>query len=162
MGETSQGKTTGRRVRDERTTASSNVFSRLTAPTKAAIGKSKRKEDKTAREEWRKTMNSQIAYEESLMNMGGFVMKEQRYKPSAASRSPQSAKLKKKEQKRMATTGASFTDGRNQPAMTTHSYSGNFIFDFLLSKLNFWSLVFKHPILGSKGLVKRQMVSQRR
>lgn len=132
MDETTPGKTTGRRARDERTTATSNVFSRLTAPTKAAIGKSKRQEDKSAREEWRKTMNSQIAYEESLINMGGFVMKEQRYKPMAGSRSPQSAKTKKKEQKRMATTGASFTNGRNQHEMTTHSYSGKLRNDFSL------------------------------
>ena len=68
------------RVEELPSTATSNVFSRLTAPTKAAIGKSRRQEDRNAREQWTKSMNQQLDYEESLMNMGGFVLKEQRYK----------------------------------------------------------------------------------
>lgn len=94
---TSTQKSSSRKTREQRTTTStSNVFSRLTAPTKATIGKSKRENDKKMREEWRQTMNSQLEYEESLMNMGGFVLKEQRYKKIGGSRSPVSAKTKKR------------------------------------------------------------------
>lgn len=136
-GEESKAETTSRRKRTQRTTTSSGggVFSRLTAPTKATIGKSKRKEDKDTRDEWRKTMNSQLAHEESLMNMGGFVLKEQRYKKMADQRSPMSAKQKKRD--RVATaktreTGRTHfeTDRKMQTTtrqtfnQTTHSYSG--------------------------------------
>ena len=90
-------KSSSRKTREQRTTTStSNVFSRLTAPTKATIGKSKRENDKKLREEWRQSVNSQLEQEESMMNMGGFVLKEQRYKKMGASRSPVSAKTKKR------------------------------------------------------------------
>jgi hypothetical protein len=96
-------------------TTGSNVFSRLTAPTKATIGKSKKQEDREQREEWRKTINSQLDYEESLMNMGGFVMKDQRYKRTAAQRSPQTAKASKTTTtKRVKQTISESTHRQNQ------------------------------------------------
>lgn len=125
------------------------MFSRLTAPTKATIGKSRRTEDKKTREEWRKTINSQIDYDESQMNMGGFVLKEQRYKKTTASRSPISNKYKKRPMT-AATTGEvstsynvtttqkiiksgknQITSARtvsrdNQNLSSSHFYSGNF------------------------------------
>ena len=81
-----------------------DVFSRLTAQTKTSMGKSRRIEDRQAREEWKNNMDSQLEYEESMMNMGGFVLKEQRYKKLEDSRSPVTTKTKKRYMK-AATTG---------------------------------------------------------
>lgn len=108
-------------------TAVSGVFSRLTAPTKATIGKSKRQEDREQREEWRKTMNSQLDYEESLINMGGFVMKDQRYKRTAAQRSPQTAKSSKmtKTTKRFKQTVSESTQRQDQD-MHSQTFTSKF------------------------------------
>lgn len=121
--------TGGRRTRTERTTGGSNVFSRLTAPTKSAIGKSRRKEDKSAREEWRKTISHQLSEDERNTNMGGFVLKEQRYKKmgarsplSAKHRSPKSAKHKSR--KAATVSKITATNGRNQTSMASHTFSG--------------------------------------
>lgn len=133
----------------QRTSASSTVFSRLSAPTKATMGKSKREEDKMVREEWRKTMNSQRDQDESNMNMGGFVLKEQRYKKMADSRSPMSTKYKKRPSTaiatgevrtnyNVATTQKIMKSGQKQPissrnmkgsnrnSATSQSHTGNF------------------------------------
>lgn len=74
----------------------SNVFSRLTAPTKATIGKSRRVEDRKTRDEWRREMDAKMEQEEEDMNMGGFVLKEQRYKKTLGSRSPMGVKATKR------------------------------------------------------------------
>lgn len=66
-------------------------------------------------------MNQQLDYEESLMNMGGFVLKEQRYKKiddrPTSSKQPVGSRLKQA----INTSG-----GRNnKAAATSHSFSGN-------------------------------------
>lgn len=124
----------------QRTSASSTVFSRLSAPTKATIGKSKRAEDKRVRDEWRKTMDSQQDLEESNMNMGGFVLKEQRYKKLADTRSPMGTNYKKRPSTAVANgevrtsysvvktqkqyTSSTHMKGRN--SATSQSNTGNF------------------------------------
>jgi hypothetical protein len=125
----------------QRTSASSTVFSRLSAPTKATMGKSKREEDKTVRDEWRKTMDSQRDQEESNMNMGGYALKEQRYKKLADSKSPIGTHYKKRPSTAIATgevrTNYNGTKTQKQPtstrnikssrnSATSQSYTGNF------------------------------------
>ena len=125
-----QGTSERRTAKTERKTMHStsggatNVFSRLTQPTKTHIMKSRRAEDRRTKDEWRSSMNKQIEYEESLMNEGGFVLKEQRYKKVGDSFTPGSANRKAKQ----TTSVTKFTSsgGRNQFSVSgARSFSGN-------------------------------------
>jgi len=95
-GYNTQGKKTINKKNKTTTSSSGNVFSRLAAPTKATMGKSRRLEDQRNREEWKRDVDMQIEQEDQMVNKGGFVLKEQRYRKSAASGSPLSSKYKKR------------------------------------------------------------------
>lgn len=110
-------------------------------------------------------MNSQFDKEESLMNMGGFVLKEQRYavhlhisryKKSHDFKSPKSAKTTKRHTKRETTsytkTMKVSTNGSHHEEIT-HSYSGKI--PPILFSVNYC-------LIGNKGMLKKQVVSQQR
>lgn len=64
-------------------------------------------------------MNQQLDYEESLINMGGFVLKEQRYK-KVEDRPTSSKQAVGSRLKQITKTSG----GRNPAAATSHSFSG--------------------------------------
>jgi len=115
----------------EATSTTNSVFSRLTQSTKSAIGKSKRANDKEVREQWRQNMNKKLEEEEEKMNMGGFVLKEQRYKKVADAKSPKPTKSSNysktfKQTSSKINANRTLTVDRNEAVSTSHAFTGEF------------------------------------